>query len=194
MYLIFDCILKFMFYFPFFLVYGRWLALIMIASSVVAILILNGIAVMVRKTIRISKAADSDLYDYSLKMVKAIKKPDFEETTEINQEIYKKKVYACNKAWIVYCNWANLYGGLFNFIWYIGVAICFCVAFNMMAAGVLLISTFIVFNSYVEQLKVPLGNYVSFKQVTDAYDESFKNVFDMLDDEDIKDLKNSKEN
>jgi ABC-type multidrug transport system fused ATPase/permease subunit len=78
---------------------------------------------------------------------------------------------------------------LFNLIWYIGVGICFCMAYQMISVGVIAISTFIVFNSYIDQLKTPVANFVSFKQVCDGYDATFKNVFQMLDDEELKDIK-----
>lgn len=194
MYLVFDCLLKFMFYFPFFLIYGGWLALIMIATTLFSILIINLISTQVSRTIEISKRVEAERYDYTLGLIKAMKKSDFKEDEKYNIKTYMKKVKACDKAWIVYCNWANLYGPVFNTIWGIGLGVCFCVAFNMIGTGAILISTFIVFNSYLEQLKVPIGNYISFKQVTDAYDETFKNVFEMLDDSELAELKNREEN
>ena len=193
MYLVFDCLLKFMFYFPFFIIYGKWLSFIMIGFTVFSLFVVNLVATQVRKAIQISKRVDAERYDYTLGLIKAMKSQDFKEDDKYNVKTYMKKVKACDKAWIVYCNWANLYVPLFNIVWYIGVAICFCLAFNMIATGAILVSTFIVFNSYLEQLRMPIGNYVSFKQVTDAYDETFKNVFEMLDDNEIKDLKNQKE-
>jgi len=194
MYLVFDCLLKFMFYFPFFLVYGGWLSLIMIATTLFSFLVIGFISAQVRRTIEISKRVDAERYDYTLSLIKAMSKPDFKEDENFNMKQYMKKVKACDKAWINYCNWANMYGSVFNLIWYIGLGICFCVAFNLIGAGMILISTFIVFNSYLEQLKVPVGNYISFKQVTDAYDETFKKVFEMLDDNDLKELRNKEEN
>ena len=62
-------------------------------------------------------------------------------------------------------------------------------AFDMISTGLMALSTFIVFNSYCDQLKVPIGNYVSYKQVTDKFDKTFKNIFDMLDDEELINLK-----
>ena len=194
MYLIFDCILKFMFYFPFFVVYGKWLALIMIVVSLISIGFVELIAIAVRKTIKESKRVEAERYDYTLYMIKEMKKPDFKEDEDINLKAYMNKVYTCDKAYIRYCNWANLYGGIFNLIWYIGVAICFCFAFNMLGTGALIISTFIVFNSYLDQIKAPINNYVSFKQITDIYDATFKNVFEMLDDQDLKSLREKEEN
>jgi len=189
MYLMFDCILKFMFYLPFFLLYGKQLALIMIITVIISLTALELLKVFARKTIEISKRVDSERYDYTLKMYKILHKQNFQEDDIYNINEYMNKVYACDRAWVKYCMVGNLYGYVFNLIWYIGVAICFCLTFSMINSGTILISTFIVFNSYLDQLKTPIGNYVTFKQITDRFDETFRNIFDMLDDEELLSLK-----
>lgn len=193
MYLIFDCILKFLFYLPFFLFYGGYLALIMLASAIVSFMFIFLADIACRNCMRKSRQADAERYDYTLKLLKALKNPDFKCDDVYNIDVYMKKVRAFDKAWLSYCNWANLYPYIFYLIWYIGAGICFCLAFNMIAAGTLAVSTFILFNSYIEQLKVPIANYANYKLMAARYEETFKNTFAMLDDEDLKSLKNRME-
>ena len=189
MYLIFDCLLKFMFFLPFFLIYGGSLAIVMLVATLLSFAFLDIIMVQSKKAIEVSKRVDSERYEYTLKMYKEIQKPDFQENDEINLKTYMSKVHACDKAWIRYCNFANLYAYVFNLMWYAGVGVCLCIALNLVGVGVMLVSTFIVFNSYCEQLRVPIANYVTYKQISDRFDETFRNVFDLLDDEDLLDLK-----
>lgn len=189
MYLIFDCLLKFMFFLPFFLIYGGHLAIVMLVATLLSFAFLDMIMVKSKQAIEVSKRVDSERYEYTLKMYKEIQKPDFEENEEFNLKTYMSKVHACDKAWIRYCNYANLYGYVFNLLWYAGIGVCLCVALNLVGAGIMLVSTFIVFNSYCEQLRVPIANYVTYKQISDRFDETFRNVFDLLDDEDLLDLK-----
>jgi len=189
MYLIFDCILKLMFYLPFFLIYGKQLALIMIIFTLLSFAVLEVIMMQSKRTIKISNDAASERVEYVLKSIRALRQPDFEENDEINVDTFMEKYYKCDRTWTKYCLFANLYGYVFNLIWYIGVAICFCIAFNMLQVGAIVLSTFIVFNSYLDQLKGPIGNYVSYKQVTDRFNDSFQNFFDLLDDEELIDLK-----
>jgi ABC-type bacteriocin/lantibiotic exporter with double-glycine peptidase domain len=178
-----------MFYLPFFLLYGRQLAFVMIVTVIISLAVLELLKIFARKTIEVSKRVDSERYDYTLKMYKLLHKENFEEDDIYNLNSYMDKVHACDRAWIHYCMYANLYGYCFNLIWFIGVAVCLCLTLGMINSGAIFISTFIVFNSYLEQLKTPIGNYVTFKQITDRFDESFRNVFDMLDDEDLLSLK-----
>ena len=189
MYLIFDCILKFMFYLPFFIIYGKQLVIVMAIFTLLSFALLDVAMIFAKKTIKISNDAASVRSDYSIKTIKAIQKPDFKENDEINIDKFMNCFYECDRTWTNYCLFANLYGYIFNLMWYIGVGICFCMAFNMMAAGAIVLSTFIVFNSYLDQLKAPISNYVSYKQVTDRFNDSFQNFFDLLDDEELIDLK-----
>lgn len=189
MYIVFDCILKFMFYLPFFFVYGKQLALIMIIFAILSFVALEIAGIFTKRNIKKSNDASSERYDYTLKMLKKMQKPDFKEDETYNYDNYMSKVYKCDKTWINYCNVANLYGYIFNLIWYIGVGICFYLAFDMMATGAIILSTFIVFNSYLEQLKGPIGNCVTYKQVTDRFNDSFENFFELLDDDELLDLK-----
>lgn len=193
MYLIFDCILKFLFYIPFFFVYGKHLALIMLVSALVAFGFIYLADIACRKCMHKSRQADAERYDYTLKLIKAMKNPDFAENETYNLDTYMKKVKAFDKTWLNYCNWANLYPYIFYLIWYIGAGICFCLAFNLVGTGAMAISTFILFNSYLEQLKVPIANYTSYKLMAVRYEETFKNTFAMLDDEELKPLRNRTE-
>lgn len=189
MYLIFDCLLKLMFYLPFFLIYGKQLALIMLIFTALSFAVLEVIMYHSKIKIKISNDSASERTEYVLKTIRALRQPDFEENDEINLDKFMGKYYKCDDTWTKYCLFANLYGYVFNLIWYVGVGICFCLAFNMIAAGTMVLSIFIVFNSYLDQLKAPIGNYVSYKQVTDRFNDSFQNFFDLLDDEDLLDLK-----
>ena len=193
MYLIFDCILKFLFYLPFFVFYGGYLALIMIAAILVSLIFIQIADIATRKHMKKSREFDAERYDYTLKLLKEMKKTDFEENETYNLEVYMKKVRAFDKEWLNYCNWANTYPYIFYLIWYIGVGICFCLAFNMIMAGTLVISAFIIFNSYLDQLKAPVANYTSYKLMAVRYDETFKNVFELLDDKELLELKKLEE-
>ncbi len=193
MYLIFDCILKVLFYLPFFIFYGGYLALIMIAATLVSFLFIEIADKFCRKHMHNSRQYDAERYDYTLKLIKAMQDPNFKEDETYNMETYMKKVKAFDKAWLGYCNWANAYPYIFYLVWYIGVSICFCLAFNMITAGTLVISTFIIFNSYLDQLKSPIANYASYKLMAVRYDETFKNIFDMLDDSELAELKKKEE-
>ena len=190
MYLIFDSLLKFLFYFPFFVIYGGWLAIIMLVSAIISfgfIAIANRYATRYMKETR---KVEAERYEYMLKMLDELEKPDFVENEEINEEEYMNKVKACDKTWLGYCNWANLYSYIFNFIWYIGVAICFCLVHEMLAVGTIVLSTFIIFNSYLDQLKAPINNYANYKVMVVRYDETFSKFFAELDDEELLELKN----
>ena len=63
----------------------------------------------------------------------------------------------------------------------------------MIGIGSLSVSTFILFNSYIEQLKVSIANYANYKLMAVRYEETFKNTFAMLDDEELKSLKSKAE-
>lgn len=193
MYLIFDCILKFMFYFPFFLIYGGYLAIIMVAIVVIYFGLLEVIEIFVKKNSDLCKKVDADRYDYTLKLINEMQKKDFKEDEIYNLQTYMQKVKACDKAWIVYCNYANLYSILFNIVWYLGVACCLCLSHGLIGSGAVLVSTTIVFNSYLDQLKGPIESLVSYKQVTDNYDQTFKNIFEFLDDSDLQQIKYEKD-
>ena len=193
MYLVFDCILKILFYLPFFAFYGGYLALIQIAAILVSFLFIHLADIFCRRQMHASRIADAERYEYTLKLLKQMQKPDFKEDETYNLDEYMKRVYAFDKTWLGYCNWANTYPYIFNFIWYIGVAICFCLAFNMINVGGMFVSTFIIFNSYLDQIKTPVVNYTNYKLMTVRYDETFKNVFTMLDDNDLLKLKQKEE-
>ena len=192
MYQIFDSILKFLFYFPFFLFYGGYLALIMLASTIISfgfIAIANKYALRYMKETRV---VESERYEYMLNMLNEMEKPDFEENEDINLDKYLSKVIECHRTWLGYCNWANLYSYIFSFVWYVGVAICFCLVHEMLIAGTIVLSTFIIFNSYLDQLKAPINNYANYKVMVVRYDETFKKFFDELDDAELLEIKNEK--
>ena len=193
MYLIFDCALKVLFYLPFFAFYGGYLSLIMIASAIIGFAFIHVADIFCRRSMHKSRELDAEKYDYTLKLLKAMKKPGFKENETYNLDTYMKKVRAFDKAWLSYCNWANMYPYIFYLIWYIGVGICFCLSFNMITAGTLVISTFILFNSYLDQLKAPIANYASYKLMAVRYEETFKNTLAMLDDEELKELRKKEE-
>ncbi len=186
MYLVFDCTLKFMFYFPFFTYYGGYLSLIMVGAIIVSFAFIAIADIFCRRQMQASRKADAERFDYTLKLLQEMEKPNFEENETYNMQEYMKRVYAFDKTWLGYCNWANTYPYIFNLIWYIGACICFCLTFNMLAAGTLLFSTFIVFNSYLDQVKAPISNFTNYKLMTVRYEETFKKVFDMLDDPDLQ--------
>lgn len=193
MYLVFDSILKFLFYFPFFAFYGGYLALIMLGFAIVSfgfIAIANKFAT---KHMINSRKVEAERSDYMLKMLKEIEKPDFKENETYNLDTYMKKVYACDKSWLGYCNWANLYTYIFYLIWYIGVGVCFCLVYNMLTVGTIVLSTFIIFNSYLDQVKAPIANYANYKLMGVRYNETFQNVFNMLDDDELLELKSREE-
>lgn len=189
MYLIFDCILKFLFYLPFFIFYGRNLSLIMLAAAIVGFIFIDVADYFCRKCMHKSRIYDAERYEYTLKMARAMRSPNFKENENLNLDTYMKKVRAFDKAWLSYCNWANMYPYIFNLIWYIGLGVCFCLSFGMIQTGVLSISILILFNSYVDQLKTPLSNFSSYKVMAVRYEETFKNTFSMLDDADLKSLR-----
>lgn len=186
MYLLFDCILKLLFYFPFFVVYGGYLSLIMLASTIVSFVFIFIADIFCRKSMKKSRIADADRFEYTLDLLEEMKNPNFEENETFNMETYMQKVYTFDKTWLSYCNWANMYPYIFYLIWYVGVAICFCLVFNMLGTGAIIMSTFVLFNSYLDQLKAPIGSYLSYKLMAVRYDETFKNIFEMLDDEELK--------
>jgi len=188
MYLIFDCVLKLMFYLPFFFFYGGKLSLIMMLSAIISFLFIAVADKFCRRCMQKSRFYDAERYDYTLKLVKAMEKSDFKETEELNLETYMKKVKDFDRAWLHYCNWANAYPYIFNLIWYIAVGICFCLVYNMMAVGTIVLSTFIIFNSYLDQIKAPISNFASYKLMAVRYEETLKKVFEMLDDVSLKDL------
>lgn len=186
MYLIFDGLLKFLFYFPFFAFYGGYLSLIMLASIIVSFGLVAVADKFAKRYMVETRKVEAERYDYMLKMLDALEKPDFKENKKVNLEDYMNKVKACDKTWLGYCNWANLYTYIFNFVWYVGVAICFCLVHEMMLAGTLLLSTFIIFNSYLDQVRAPVNNYFNYKLMAVRYDETFKKFFEVLDDQDLK--------
>lgn len=188
MYLIFDGILKLMFYLPFFIFYGGKLSLIMMLSAIISFLFIAVADKFCRRCMQKSRFYDAERYDYTLKLVKAMEKPDFKENEELNLETYMKKVKDFDRAWLHYCNWANAYPYIFNLVWYVAVGICFCLAYNMMAVGTIVLSTFIIFNSYLDQIKAPISNFASYKLMAVRYEETLKKVFEMLDDVSMKDL------
>ena len=194
MYLIFDCILKVFFYLPFFIFYGGYLALIMLGAAVISFGFISIADKFCRRCMHKSRIFDAERYDYSLKLVKAMQKKNFVEDETYNMETYMKKVKNFDKAWLSYCNWANAYPYIFNFIWYIAVGICFCLVFNMMGTGAIILSTFIIFNSYLDQVKAPISNFASYKLMAVRYEETFKNFFEMLDDSKLQEIKNKEEN
>lgn len=186
MYLIFDSILKFLFYFPFFVAYGGYLALIMLAAAIVSFGFVEIADIFATRYMRTTRKVEAERYEYMLKMLTKLEDPNFKEDEEINLEEYMKKVKACDKTWLGYCNWANLYTYIFNFIWYVGVAICFCLIHQMLLAGTILISTFIIFNSYLDQVRAPINNYFNYKLMAVRYEETFNKFFEVFDDQELK--------
>lgn len=181
-YLIFDSILKFLFYVPFFIFYGGYLALIMLAFAIFSFLFIAIANKFATKYMKETRKVEAERYEYTLTMLDELEKPNFTPTKDINVDTYISKVTACDKTWLGYCNWANLYTYIFSFIWYVGVAVCFCLVFNLISTGALLFSTFIVFNSYLDQVKAPINSYANYKLMAVRYDETFKKFFEVLDD------------
>lgn len=193
MYLIFDCVLKAFFYLPFFVFYGGYLSLIMLLATVVSFIFISIADKFCRKCMQKSRKYDAERYDYSLKLIKAMQKKNFIEDEKYNLETYMNKVKAFDKAWLSYCNWANLYTYIFNFIWYVAVGICFCLVYDMLGTGAIMLSTFIIFNSYLDQIKAPVNNFAGYKLMAVRYEETFKNFFDMLDDTNLQGIKDKEE-
>ena len=71
-----------------------------------------------------------------------------------------------------------------------GVAICFCLVHEMLIGGTIILSTFIIFNSYLDQLKAPINNYANYKVMVVRYNETFGKFFNELDDVELVDIKN----
>lgn len=192
MYLIFDSLLKFLFYFPFFVFYGGYLALIMLGATIISFGFIAIADKYATRYMHETRIVEAERYEYMLKMLDELECPDFVENEEINMVEYLRKVRACDRTWLGYCNWANTYTYIFNLIWYIGVAVCFCLVYEMLAVGAIVLSTFIIFNSYLDQLKAPINNYANYKVMAVRYDETFGKFFEELDDEELLELKDKK--
>ncbi len=181
LYFIFDSILKFLFYLPFFLIYGRWLSLIMVAFAILGYIFMEIVAKKAKVAVAKSKIVDTERYSYMIDLLNIIQDKDFKEDEKYCCDTYMNLVYDCDKAWNHYVLWANAYTLIFSSLWAIGRAICFCLAFNMIGAGAITVSLFVAFNSYLEQIFSPLSNFVSYKQNSDQYNATLNRVFDLYD-------------
>jgi len=182
-YSIFDSILKILFYLPFFIFYGGWLSLIMIGMAILSFFVLDIEAKIAKKRATRSRQVDSERYDFVIKMYEEIQKPDFVENDEVNLELYKKKVLACDKAWLDFANTANPYPYVFQFAWYMGFAICAIVAFNLGTLGAITLASFIAFKTYCDSLKDSVTSMVSFKQLADRMDIALTKIYRYVDEE-----------
>jgi len=180
--LIFDAMLKFIFYLPFFLFYGKSIALVMIAFMLIAIICVELQAIIVRRTAAKSRQVDSERIDFTLKMYEATQNPNFKDNEEISFETYKRKVLACDKAWLNYSVASDFYPLIFNLIWYIGLGVCILMAYELSALGYMTLAVFIVFNSYVDQLKAPLENFITFKQMSDRMGVALGRIYNYTDE------------
>ena len=144
-YIIFDSTLKILFYLPFFAIYGSWLALIMLAAVLLAFTILSFESKLAKVRSIKNRHLDSQRYTFMIKMYEEMQKPDFEESKDMNFKLYQQKVFACDKAWMRYIFAANPFPYVFNFIWYVGFAICAILAFNLGTLGSVTLASFIAF-------------------------------------------------
>ena len=183
MYSIFDATLKILFYIPFFIFYGGWLALIMIGMALLSFCILDIEAKIAKKRAERSRQVDSERYNFVMKMYEEIQKPDFVENDEMNLNLYKKKVLACDKAWLDFANTSNPYPYVFQFVWYMGFAICAIVAFNLGTLGAITLASFIAFKTYCDSLKDSATSIISFKQMADRMDIAFTKIYGYVDQE-----------
>lgn len=188
MQLIFDSILKVCFYVPMFIFYGRYLSFIMMTFALISFLFVSIANKMAIKHMKRSRLAEAEASDYVLELLKKLEKEDFKEDETYNADVYMNKIEAKDQSWLGYCNWANTYTYIFNFVWYIGVAICFCLAHNMITGGVIGIGVFVAFNSYLDQVKAPICNYLNYKLMGVRFNETFQKIFDLLK-EDLKEYK-----
>ena len=180
-YWIFDATLKILFYLPFFIVYGGWLSLIMIGMALFSFFILDIEARVAKKRAERSRQVDSERYNFVMKMYEDLQKQDFVENEEMNLELYKKKVLACDKAWLDFANTSNPYPYVFQFAWHIGFAICAIIAFNLGTIGAITLASFIAFKTYTDSLKDATTNIVSFKQYADRMDIAFTKIYGYVD-------------
>lgn len=189
----YDSLLKIMFFLPFFIVYGKNLAVIMIIALVAVMIIVNLLSILAQKYSNISREVDKERYDFLLKMTKELQKPDFEESDEISYAKYKEVMEKTEKAWIKYTMCNNTFDYLRLIIWYGTFCLTCILAYKSIAIGTLTVGAFIVFHSYFSQLEDPLGQLVNCNKICNQLNMTFKNVFVSLDDDELADIKNNKD-
>ena len=180
--LMFDAVLKLLFFLPFFFIYGKQLALIMIGFIALSLVCVELQAIIVRHMAKKSRQVDSERIDFTLKMYDAMRKENFKDNNKISFETYRKKVIACDDAWTHYSVSNDFVTLIFNLVWCIGLCTCIIMAFNLSAAGIMTIATFVVFNSYAEQIKTPLGSFISFKQMSDRMGVALSRIYKYVDE------------
>ena len=182
--LVFDAILKLLFYLPFFFIYGKQLSLVMLGFVFLSLVCVELQAIIVRKNAAKSRKVDSERIDFTLKMYEATQKSTFKDNKKISFDIYKQKVIACDNAWLNYSVSNDFVTLIFNVVWCIGLCLCIIIAFNLSSVGIITIATFIVFNSYAEQIKTPLGSYIEFKQMSDRMGVALDRIYGYVDEKD----------
>ncbi len=185
----YDSLLKFMFFFPFFIASGKKLALIMIASLAFYFALVNVISIYSQKCADKSREADKVRYEYLLKMTKALQQADFEENDEISYLKYKEVIKNTEKAWIKYCLVNNIFDFTRLFIWYGMFGLTCILAYHSIEIGAMSVGAFVVYHSYFSQLDSPLSQFVNFIKNCNQNNMTFKNIFISLDDEELLDLK-----
>lgn len=185
----YDSILKFMFYLPFFIAYGKKLALIIIIAIVLIFTITNILSIFAQKFSDKSRDADKVRYEYLLKMTREIQKPDFEENEEVSYEKYKQVMKDTEKAWINYCLCNNIFDLIHFLILFGAFALTCIVAYNDITMGVLTVGAFVVFQSYFSQLETPIQQVINFMKNCNQNNMTFKNIFVSLDDKELESIK-----
>ena len=62
----------------------------------------------------------------------------------------------------------------------------------MLLAGTLSIGIFVVFNSYLDQVKAPICSFLSYKLMGVRFNETFQKIFDLLEEDKIDAIPNEK--
>lgn len=186
----YDSILKFLFFCPFFIAYGKNLALFMILVVVVFFIIVDVMSIWVQKYANASREADKVRYEFLLKMTKALQDPNFEENDEVSYERYRQVIADTEKAWIKYCMYNNTFDFIRLMLEYGAFAIACIWAFKSIEVGSLTVGAFVVFHSYFSQLDSPLSQFVNFIKNCNQNNMTFKNIFVSLDDEELLEIKN----
>ena len=181
--LVFDAILKILFYLPFFIFYGRYASLIMLALIVCSLVVVELQSVLVKRNAMKSRKVDSERIDFTLKMYKRLQEKDFQDDENMNLALYKQKVINCDNAWVNYSVSNDFYPLLFNLVWYVGLVLCILYVFDLSIIGTITISTFIVFNSYVDQLKSPIGSIITYKQMADRMGVALDKIYKYTDEQ-----------
>ena len=180
--LVFDATLKLLFYLPFFFIYGKQLSLLMLGFIILNLICVELQAIVVRKNAVKSRQADSNRVGFTLKMYEQMQHEDFADNDIISFEAYKSKVHACDIAWTKYSVSSDFITLIFNIIWCIGLCVCIVTAFNLSSLGIVTIATFIVFNSYADQISSPLNNYITFRQMSNRMKEALHRIYGYIDE------------